>query len=198
MSLKTATMPNRQNVGWKDSKDFKDLVTSLREDNKLVAQGEIARRRMVVKTDAFVAKLPRDQKQAARVEACKQAGIVLRTFERWKAEFEEREEIGSSVFEKAEELGYKITASSIRDLADAKRLSPGKTPEEIVRKAMTVPKVDAPSVRVDADPKKTLADALNKYLEATENDVDALLAAIQNQGIPQSKLCAALRKVCGK
>ncbi len=198
MTLKTASVNNRQNVGnWRTGKDFTETVKKLAAENALVVKGEEAKRRVVKIVDAFVAKLPHGEKKEARLALCKKAGIVLRTFERCKEEGEQREEIGASVFEKAEELDYDITPSSIRNLADAKRLNPGATPEEIVRKAKAIDAPQAPRVKEpDTTPTQLLSDVVFKYMDETDNDVDGLFKVLKDQ-VPQDKLCALLKRFKG-
>lgn len=191
MSLKTVTVPNRQNVGWRNSTAFADTVKKLKAENVLVVKGEEARKRIVKTVDTFVAKLNRNEKAEARKALCKTAGIVLRTFERWKAEGEQREEIGASLWEKAEELDYAITASSIRSLAEVKRLNPGKPPEDIVRKAIAASRpINEPKVeRTPLDTRESLVQALNEHLEATQGDIESVLKVLRNSPIPREKLC---------
>lgn len=194
MALKTATVPNRQNVGWRNSKDFADIVKKLAADNALIVKGEEAKKRVVKIVDDFVAKLKREEKAEARKELCKKAGIVLRTFERWKAEGEQRAEIGETIYAKAEEMGYEITPSSTKSLADAKRLNPGKTPAEIVKIAAKSSQDREP--RVKAEPIQEFVEALNTYLRNANNDADGILQAIKNAAIPREKICAALKGLC--
>lgn len=191
MSLKTATANSRQNVvNWETSKAFADAVKQLREENAFVVKGEEAKKRIVKIVDGFVVKLLHGEKDKARTALCEKAGITYRTFQRWKAEVEQRAEIGDSVYRAAEELGYDITPSSIRSLADAKRLNPGKTPEEIVRKAMNgdaLTKAIAPKTPLDT--RESLVQALNEHLETTQGDIESVLKVLRNSPISREKLC---------
>ena len=136
MALRTATANSGQNVqNWRNSQAFRDTVKKLAAENAVAVRGEEAQKRVLKFIDDFVAKVPHGEKEKAREALCKEAGIKRRSFTRWKTEVEQRAEIGDSIFEKAAELDYDITASSIRSLANAKRLNPGVSPEEIVRKA---------------------------------------------------------------
>jgi hypothetical protein len=194
LQLKTVTAPNRQNVGWRESKAFLDTVEKLKKEWEFFGRGERARKNIVDTIDKFVEPLPRDEKKEARVVLCKKAGIVLRTFERWKPEGEQREEIGASIFEKAEEAGYDLTPSSIRSLADAKRLNPGATPAEIVKKAMAPSWDQEPKVKVE--PLAAFVEALNEYLRKTDNDAIGVIQTVTNSPI-REKICAVLKGICG-
>jgi hypothetical protein len=200
MALKTATVPNRHNVGWRNSKDFADTVKKLAADNALVVKGEEAKKRVVKIVDSFVAKLKREEKAEARKELCKKAGIVLRTFERWKAEGEQRAEIGESIYAKAEEMGYDITASSIRNLADAKRLNPGKTPEQIVKVAqrnIDGDRKESEAPRIPLDAREQLVLAINAFVQANAS-TDDLIKVLRNSPIQKDKLCTAFCKGTGE
>ncbi len=181
-------------MNWENSKAFADAVKQLREENALVVKGEEAKKRVVKIVDAFVAKLPHGEKDKARTALCRKAGITYRTFQRWKAEGEQRAEIGDSVYKAAEELGYSITPSSIRCLADAKRLNPGKTPEEIVRKVLNGSTRELEAERTPIDTRESLVQALNEHLETTQGDVESVIKIIRNSPIRREQLCKGMCK----
>jgi hypothetical protein len=194
-ALKTTPVKNGQNVhNWRTSKDFAETVKQLVADNALVVKGEQARQRIVTTINAFVSKLKHGEKKEARELLCKKAGIVLRTFTRWQAEIEQREEIGGLVYDAAGEAGYDITPSSIRSLADAKRLNPGATPAEVVKKAMAPSWDQEPKVKVE--PLAAFVEALNEYLRKTDNDAIGVIQTVTNSPI-REKICAVLKGICG-
>jgi hypothetical protein len=191
-SLKTVQANSRQNVvNWETSKAFADAVKQLEQENAFVVRGEEAKKRVVKIVDGFVVKLLHGEKDKARTALCRRAGITYRTFQRWKAEGEQRAEIGDSVYRVAEKLGYDITPSSIRSLADAKRLNPGKPPEEIVRKAQCANNDSASRTveRTPLDTRESLVQALNEHLETTHGDIESVLKVLRNSPIPREQLC---------
>jgi hypothetical protein len=197
VTLKTVPVNSGQNVhNWRNGKAFAEAARKLYAENKLVQRGEAARKNSVEIVNKFVAKLPYGEKEKAREALCKSAGIVRRTFTRWQSEIDQREAIGPSLYEKAEEMDYDFTPSSISNLAKAKELNPGKTPEEIVRKAMNG---DAPTKakaarfqEPETTPVQLLEDTVCKYMQDTNDDVDGLFEVLKAQ-VSTNKLCAALK-----
>jgi hypothetical protein len=197
MALKTATVNSGQNVqNWRKGRPFAEATKKLSEENKFVKRGEEARRNCVEIVNKFVSKLSHGEKEKAREALCKEAGIARRTFTRWQTEMEQRNEVGQSVFEKAEVMGYELTPLSIKNLADAKRLNPGKSPEEIVKKAMDVDASPKPKEERVQEPETTptqlLEDTVVKYLQDTNDDYAGLVEVLKCQ-VPVAELCAAMK-----
>ena len=193
MSLALKTPVTNKSLGQSVPK-IDAIVQQLKDFHGLILKGETAKRQAVTAVEAFLKKNVQGPNRTKTLDAiCNKAGVTGRTYNRWKEEMDARAEIGSAVFEEAQAHGIFLTASSIKVLADTKRLNPGATPEQIVWKAKSLKSAHRTthSEKVKLDTRELLVNALNDHFAATS--AESVSEVILKSRILREPLCKACK-----